>query len=39
MSKKDAERILNALKNDEKKLQKKRQIKARGGRTRVAKDW
>ncbi|NOY76344.1 MAG: tetratricopeptide repeat protein [Calditrichaeota bacterium] len=39
MSKKDAERILNALKNDEKKLQKKRQMHARGGRARVAKDW
>ena len=39
MSKKDAERILNALKNDEKKLQKKREMQTRGGRARVAKDW
>ncbi len=39
MSKKDAERILDALKNDEKKLQKKREMRQRGGRVRVLKDW
>lgn len=38
MSKEDAERILNALKNDEKDLQKQRQAKT-SGNYRVLKDW
>lgn len=38
MSREEAERILNALKEDEKDLQKERQ-KATTGRVRVLKDW
>ena len=38
MSKEDAERILNALKNDEKDLQKQRKAKSTGN-IRVLKDW
>lgn len=38
LSKEDAERILNALKNDEKDLQKKRKMKTSGKR-RIKKDW
>ena len=38
LSKEEAERILNALKNDEKELQKKRKAKV-SGKTRVKKDW
>lgn len=38
LSKEDAERILNALKNDEKDIQKKRKMKTSGKR-RVLKDW
>ncbi len=38
MTKEEAERILNALKNDEKDLQEKRQVKAKG-KVRVKKDW
>lgn len=38
MSKEDAERILDALKNDEKDLQKDRKAKASGS-ARVLKDW
>jgi len=38
MSKEDAERLLDALKNDEKDLQKKRKAKT-SGNVRVLKDW
>ena len=38
LSKEDAERILDALKNDEKDIQKKRKVKSKG-RYRVEKDW
>ncbi len=38
LSKEDAERILDALKNDEKDIQKKRKVEAKG-RYRVDKDW
>jgi len=38
MSKEDAERILDALKNDEKDLQKDRKVKSSGS-VRVLKDW
>jgi len=38
LSKEDAERILNALKDDEKDLQKKRKMKT-SGRRMVEKDW
>lgn len=38
ISKEDAERILNALQNDEKDLQKERQVKG-PGKVRVLKDW
>ena len=38
LSKEDAERILEALKNDEKDIQKKRKMKVTG-RRRVTKDW
>ena len=38
LSKEDAERILNALKNDEKDIQKKRKMQT-SGRRRVLKDW
>ena len=38
MSKEDAERILEALKNDEQDNQKLRKPK-KGGRRSVAKDW
>ncbi len=39
ISKEDAERILNALQNEEKDLQKARKIKAKGRRKRTTKDW
>lgn len=38
LSKEEAERILDALKNDEKDIQKKRKMKA-SGKVRVKKDW
>ncbi len=38
MTKEEAERILNALKNDEKNIQKKR-LKRSGGKVTVSKDW
>jgi len=38
LSKEEAERILDALKNDEKNIQKKRKMKA-SGKVRVKKDW
>lgn len=38
LSKEDAERLLEALRNQEKEAQKQRQIKAQG-RARVEKDW
>jgi len=38
LSKEEAERILDALKNDEKDIQKKRKMKA-SGRVKVKKDW
>jgi len=38
LTKEEAERILNALKNDEKKIQKKRRMQVRG-KVRVDKDW
>ena len=38
LTKEEAERILNALKNDEKKVQAKRKLQARG-RVRVDRDW
>jgi Ca-activated chloride channel family protein len=38
LTKEEAERILNALKNDEKDIQKKRKMKA-GGRVKIKKDW
>lgn len=38
LSKEEAERILDALKNDEKDLQKKRKMKA-SGKSRIKKDW
>ena len=38
MSKEDAERVLDALKNDEKDLQKERKVKT-SGRAKVLKDW
>lgn len=38
MSQKEAERILNALKNDEKDIQKKRKMKA-SGKVKIKKDW
>ncbi len=39
MSKQDAERILDALENDEKDLQKDRKVRSAAGDGRVAKDW
>jgi len=38
MSQEEAERILNALKNDEKDIQKKRRMKA-SGKVKIKKDW
>lgn len=38
LSREDAERILDALKNDEKDIQKKKKVEAKG-RLRVDKDW
>ena len=38
MSREEAERILNALKNDEKDLQKKRKAQV-SGKARIKKDW
>jgi len=38
MTKAEAERVLNALKNDEKDIQKKRKMKA-SGKVRIKKDW
>lgn len=39
MTKKDAERILDALKNEEKELQKKRKVQVSGKGFYVEKDW